>query len=100
MLHCLNGRLRGAIGGHQNNGRTRIKLAQALKCLDAGEAAHAHVHDHQVRRQLGDQLQRFLAAAGGVQLQPFLLAEDALKRIAHIGLVIDQQQFIHCARET
>ena len=98
VLHRLNGRLGSPEGGHQNHRRFGVKFPQPLQCFDAGDAAHAHIHDHQIRLELRNQFQRHLAAAGGVQFQPVLTAEDPFKRVADIRLVINKQQFIHpCA---
>ena len=89
VLHRLDRRLRRTEGGHDDHRRLRVKLPQPLQRLDAADAAHAHVHDHEVRAQLRDHLQRLLATPCRVQLQPILPAKDALKRIPHIRLVID-----------
>ena len=99
MLHRLNGRLRSAEGGHQNHWSFGIKFSQPLQRFNSGDAAHTHIHDHQIRLELRNQFQRRLATAGRVQVQSVLAAENPFKRIANIRLVIDKQQFIHpCAR--
>ena len=88
MLHGLNGRLRGAKGSHEDDRQFGVKLADFPERLNAVEAAHANVHDNKVRLDLRNDFKRLLTAGGGMQIHG--IAENTLKRIAHICLIIDQ----------
>ncbi len=93
MLHGLDGGLRGAKGGHKDDGQLGIELADALESLDAVEAAHADVHDDEIGIDARDRLDGLLAGTGGMEVN--IGAKYALKRVAHVGFVIHQEHFVH-----
>ena len=68
--------------------------ADAAQGFEAVHAAHAHVHQHEVGLELGNDLQPFLAARGGGQLD-FRRIKNPLERIPHVLFVINQQQLAH-----
>jgi hypothetical protein len=48
VLHRLDGGLRRAKGGHEDDQLPGVHPAHVLQGLDAAHAAHAHVHEHEV----------------------------------------------------
>jgi len=88
-FHRLDGRLRGAVGGHQNDEELGIHLADAAQRLEAVDAPHADVHEDEVVLELGNNFEAFLAGRGGGELDFRHVAEDALERILHVRFVVD-----------
>ena len=95
-LHRLDGGLRRAVGGHQDDEQLGIGGADAAEGFQAVHAAHAHVHQHEVGLEFGNDLQPFLAARSGGQFD-FRRIKNPLERIPHVLFVINQQQFAHFA---
>ncbi len=48
QLHGLDGRLRGAVGGHEDDRKLRIELADPPQGFQAVEPGHANIAEHQV----------------------------------------------------
>ena len=88
QLHRLDGGLRRAVGGHQDDQQLGIGVVNAPQGFQPREAAHAHVHDHEVGFETGDDPQALLAARRGGQLDVGRI-EDALKRILHVRFVVN-----------
>src|ERR1035437_6764232 len=93
-LHRLNGRLRRAVGGHQNDEELRIGGADPAERFESVHTAHAHIHEHEVGLEFGNDLQPFLAGRCRGQFD-FRRIKDSLERIPHILFVINQQQLAH-----
>ena len=70
--------------------------ADAAQGFQAVHAAHAHVHEHQVGLEFGNDFQSLLAADGGGQFD-FRRIKNPLERIPHVLFVINQQQLAHFA---
>ena len=88
QLHRLDGRLRRAVGGHQDDQQLRVDLADAPQRFQARDAAHADVHDDQVGLELGDDPQALLAAGRGGQLD-LRRIKDPLERVLHVRFVVN-----------
>ena len=88
QLHRLDGRLGGAVSGHEDDEQLGVNLPDAAERFQAADAAHANVHDHQVRFEPGNQLQPLLAAGRGGQLD-FRRIKDAPERVLHVLFVIN-----------
>ena len=67
-LHRLDGGLRRAVGGHQDDEQLGIGRADSAERFQAVHAAHAHVHEDEVGLEFGNDLQTLLAAGGGGEL--------------------------------
>ena len=96
-LHRLDGRLCRAVGGHQNDEEPGVGGADAAECFEPVHAAHAHVHEHEVGLEFGDDLQPFLAGRCRGQFD-FRRIKNPLERIPHVLFVINQQELAHCYR--
>ena len=97
QLHGLDGRLGGAIGGHEDDRELGVRLPDAAQRLQPVDPRHPHVRDHQVRPDLGHQAQSLLAAGGGVKLQSGRV-KDAAEGVLNVRLVVDEQQLVHEVR--
>ena len=88
QLHRFDGGLGRAVRRHENDQLLGIQLPDAAQCLHAADAAHADIHEHEVRLQLGNQLQPVLPAGGGGQLdfRRFDIAPDGIQ---HVRIVIN-----------
>jgi hypothetical protein len=93
-LHRLDGGLRGAVGGHQDDELLGIGGADAAERFQTVHAAHAHVHQHEVGLEFGNDLQSFLAAGRGGELD-FRRIKNPLERIPHVFFIINQQELAH-----
>ena len=93
-LHRLDGRLGRAVGGHQNDEELGVGGADAAERFESVHAAHAHVHEHEVGLEFGNDPQPFLAGRGGGQFD-FRRIKNPLERIPHVLFVINQQQLAH-----
>jgi hypothetical protein len=89
-FHRLDGGLRRAVGGHQNDEQLGVGGADAAEGFQTVHAAHAHVHQHEVGFEFGNDLQSFLAGGGGGQFD-FRRIKNPLERIPHVLFVINQQ---------
>ena len=93
-LGGLDGRFGAAVGGHDDHRQVGHARAHALHGLNAVDAGHAHVHDHQVRglaRHLGH---AGLAALRGAHLVPVGL-HDLAEALAQLGVVVNNQNLGH-----
>jgi len=93
-LGGLDGRLGAAVGGHDDDRQVGHALAHALHGGDAGDAGHAHVHDHEVRGLAGDLVHAGLAGGGGAHLEPVGL-QDLAEALAQLGVVVNNQDLSH-----
>ena len=94
-FHRLDRGLRRAKGGHHDHRQLSVVLPDAPQRLQPGDAAHANVHQHEIRLKTFDNLKPLLAAGGGFEVEIGRF-KNALERVAHIILVIDEQKFVHC----
>ena len=90
-LHRFDGRLGRAVSGHHDDRQLGIDLADAAECFQAGDPAHANVHDHQVGLDLRNEFESLLATGRRGQFD-FGRIENAPERILHIRLVIYQEE--------
>jgi hypothetical protein len=65
QLHRFDGGLRRAVSGHQDDEQLGVHLPDAAERFHARDAAHADVHQDEVRLELGDELQALFAAGRG-----------------------------------
>ncbi len=93
-LHRLDGGLRRAVGGHQDDEQLGVGGADAAQGFEAVHAAHAHVHQHEVGLEFGNDLQSLLAAGRGGEFD-FRRIKNPLERIPHVFFVINQQELAH-----
>src|ERR1051325_11965787 len=94
MTGSYDRRLCRAVGGHDDDRQLRIALAKPSQRFQAADAAHAHVHHHEVRLQSRNEFQSFFAA-GSRRDFDLRRVENATKRILDVRFVIDEQQFVH-----
>ena len=66
-LHRFDGRLGRAVGGHQDDEEFGVARTDAAKRLQSVQASHAHVHQHKVGLEFGNNFQPFLAARSRAQ---------------------------------
>ena len=87
-LHRLDGRLGGAVAGHEDDEQLGIHLADAAQRFQPRKARHAHVHNDQIGLNFGNKPQALLAAGSGGQLD-FRRTKDPLERVLHVRLVVN-----------
>ena len=87
-LHGLDGGLRGAVGGHEDDQQLGVDLADAAKGFEAGNAAHANVHQDKVGLELGNKAKALFSARSGGQLD-FRRIKDPLERVLHVRLIVN-----------
>ena len=63
-LHRLDGRLRAGVSGDEDDGQTRVELANAVEDLQPRQVRQAHVEDDGVGPAVLDQLQGVPAGRG------------------------------------
>ena len=54
QFHRLDGGLGGAVGGHEDDQQLGVDLPNPPERLQPVDAAHAHIHDHQIGLQPRD----------------------------------------------
>ena len=89
-LHRLDRGLRGGVGGHENHQLPWIGRADVLQRLEARQAVHAVVEQHHVGRLPLDSCHALVAARGFLH-RITLRRQHAVERIAHLGVVIDDE---------
>ena len=94
QLGGLDGRLGGAVGGHDDDRQLGLDLVDGAEGLQAAHPRQAHVHDHQVgdlglHRGYGR-----LAAGRGLHGVAFP-GQDFLKALPHLRFVVNDQDFAH-----
>ena len=67
--------------------------------IEAGQARHAQVGEHDVDWLLLQECQRFLAGGGDDHVD-FLAREDLGERFGDAGFVVDDEQGGHCSDHT
>ena len=93
-LHRLDGGLRGAVGGHQDDQQLGVDLRIRRRVSRPLMPPMRMSMMTRSGLSLGISFKPFLAAGGGGQLD-FRRIEDAPERVLHVRFVIDQQQFAH-----
>lgn len=64
QFHRFDGRLRCAIGGHQNHQQPGVRLPDPPQRFQPAHPGHPNVHDDKIGLHLGNQTQTFFPAGG------------------------------------
>ena len=88
QLGGLDGRLRGAEGGHDDDRQLGLNLVHGPEGLQAAHPRHAHIHDHQVRDCRLDQTPGRLAGGRGPHGVAFR-GQELFKALPELRVVVD-----------
>jgi len=80
LVHGLHRGLERGLRGHEDHGRVRIVCARRRENVDAAHLRHAHVGQHDVRRELWNLLEARLATERDMRCKP-LIAQENLERL-------------------
>src|SRR6185437_12622076 len=90
LVHRLNRGAEIRLSRHEYHGHERILRARRRQYLEAAHVRHAHIREHDVRRERRDLLEPLLAAERYVGGEALVLEQNA-KGLEDSGLVVDDE---------